>query len=96
MNILQEAEKIIYDDREKTYGDPGKNLRAISNLWEMYLFERGVMSADSDSLRAEDVAQMMILLKVARLINTPTHRDSLVDICGYAALIERVQACQKK
>jgi Domain of unknown function (DUF6378) len=31
----------------------------------------------------------MILLKVARLANDPTHRDSLVDICGYAATIER-------
>ena len=25
----------------------------------------------------------------ARLANNPDHRDSLVDICGYAALIER-------
>jgi hypothetical protein len=31
----------------------------------------------------------MILLKTARLANDQTHRDSVVDICGYAALIER-------
>lgn len=90
-NILKEAEKIIYGDREKTYGDPAKNLRAIASLWEMYLYERGVLDQNSDSLRPEDIANMMILLKVARLINDPKHRDSLVDICGYAALVERIQ-----
>ena len=81
LNILKEAEHIIYGDREKTYGSPGKNLRKIADLWSAYL-ERDI--------RAEDVANLMILLKVARLINTPDHRDSLTDICGYAALIERV------
>lgn len=89
--ILEEAQEIIYGDREQTYGDPGKNLRNIANLWEMYLHGRGLYDDAADSLRPEDVALMMILLKVARLINTPNHRDSLVDIAGYAALIEKVQ-----
>jgi hypothetical protein len=30
-----------------------------------------------------------VLLKAARLGNDLDHRDSVVDICGYAALIER-------
>lgn len=42
------------------------------------------------SISSEDVAHMMILLKVARLANDPYHRDSLVDVCGYAALSERI------
>jgi hypothetical protein len=29
---------------------------------------------------------MMILVKIGRLMHSPTHRDSLVDIAGYAAL----------
>jgi len=37
------------------------------------------------------VCQMMILLKVARLANDPRHRDSQIDLCGYAALMERIQ-----
>ena len=40
-------------------------------------------------LNAKDVAALMMLVKVARFANDPTHRDNLVDICGYAALIER-------
>jgi hypothetical protein len=95
MTILDEAKEIIHGDREATYGDPSKNLRAIADLWEMYLHHRGLINEYSDSLRPEDVAQMMILLKVARLINQPDHHDSQVDICGYAALIERIQECKK-
>jgi hypothetical protein len=89
--ILEEAHVIIFGDREKTYGNPAKNLENIANLWEMYLRGKGIIDEDCDGLFAQDVALMMILLKTARLINTPDHRDSLVDICGYAALIERIK-----
>lgn len=34
---MAEAEKIIYGDREKTYGDPSKNLSRIAEMWEAYL-----------------------------------------------------------
>jgi hypothetical protein len=33
---------------------------------------------------------MMILLKMARLMETPNHRDSYVDMAGYAATGARV------
>lgn len=99
-SVLHTAEQLIYGDRETTYGDPGKNLRAIAALWGTYLTSRGFMQlVDRAELSAEDVSMMMVLLKVARLANTPGHRDSLVDICGYAALVERVQhadTCQQK
>ena len=84
MSVLKEAHKIIYGDREKTYGHPAKNLETIAIMWQAFLDARGQVS-----LTAKDVAVMMILLKAARLANDPGHRDSVVDICGYAALIER-------
>ena len=80
--VLSEANRIIYGDREKTYGSPSKNLLRIAEMWNAYLGE-------GSGLTAQDVCVMMILLKSARLANTPGHRDSIVDICGYAALIER-------
>jgi len=84
MSVLKEANKIIYGDREKTYGKPSKNLETIATMWNAYI------TARSDKvLNAKDVAAMMVLLKTARLANDPSHRDSVVDICGYAALIER-------
>jgi len=89
VSILDEAKTIIYGDREKTYGHPAKNLQAIANMWDEYLVSRGLLDRNGEVLKAEDVALMMVLMKVARLGNDPTHRDSLVDICGYAALVER-------
>lgn len=81
-SILDDAKEIIYGDREKTYGAPDKNLNRIAALWSAYA---GV------NFNANDVCLMMVLLKAARLINDPTHRDSLTDMCGYAALMERIQ-----
>lgn len=86
MSVLDEAKEIIYGDREKTYGHPSKNLKAIARMWNSYLTSR--LNIESQ-LNEKDVAVLMVLLKGARLANDPSHRDSVVDICGYAALIER-------
>lgn len=83
-SVLDEAKEIIYGDRERTYGKPSKNLDAIAQMWNAYL-----ESAGTRELNARDVACLMVLLKTARLANDTSHRDSVVDICGYAALIER-------
>lgn len=85
MSILKEANTIIYGDREKTYGHPAKNLQTIAVMWDAYLNAR----RHSDPVTPKDVAAMMVLVKVARFANDPDHRDNLVDMCGYAALIER-------
>ena len=85
-NILEEANAIIYGDRERTYGTPSKNLQLIADYWGHHL--SGVFG-EKIELTINDVCTMMILLKTARLANDPLHKDSLVDICGYAALVER-------
>ena len=85
MTILKEANAIIYGDREKTYGHPSKNLKTIAVMWNAYLHAK----PNGDDVNAKDVAALMMLVKVARFANDPTHRDNLVDICGYAALVER-------
>lgn len=86
--ILHQAERVIYGDREKTYGRPDKNLQSIAEYWKEYL---GGKYGCKPGLTAEDVCYMMILLKVARLQGQARHQDSLVDIAGYAALVERVR-----
>jgi hypothetical protein len=85
-SILTEAHTIIYGDREKTYGHPAKNLKTIANMWNAYMNN---MDDGNFNLTAKDVAALMMLVKVARFANDPSHRDNLVDVCGYAALIER-------
>jgi hypothetical protein len=87
-SILDEAKDIIYGDREKTYGAPDKNLKAIAGYWANHLHTRFGVYHD---ISLEDVCIMMTLLKAARLGNDVTHRDSLVDAVGYLALLERIQ-----
>jgi hypothetical protein len=93
MTVLKEANSIIYGDREKTYGHPSKNLNTIAVMWNSYLLARGNESGGVE-ITAKDVAMMMVLVKTARFANDPTHRDNLVDICGYTALIERCDESQ--
>lgn len=80
--IDEEARKVIYGDRESTYGHPSKNLQLIADFWTSYL-------ALKEALTCDDVCNMMILMKTARLKNMPDHRDSLVDTIGYTLLKER-------
>lgn len=85
--IFSEAEEIIYGDREKTYGKPSANLKTIASFWQNFLDHKNRYR--SETLTPEDVCIMMILLKVSRQMNS-FNRDSLVDICGYTGLIDRV------
>lgn len=89
MNILEEAQSIIYGDREKTYGHPSVNLDNIAKFWTIYLDAK--FNASKTELEGEDVATMMTLLKIARLMNQPAHHDSLLDSIGYLALISRIK-----
>jgi len=85
--ILQEADDIIYGDREKTYGHPSKNFDATADLWNGWLAAK--YGPDAVMLDCYDVAMMMVLLKVAREAHLHK-RDNLVDLCGYAACIQKI------
>ncbi len=88
-SVLAQAQDIIYGDREQTYGSPDKNLKLIAAYWTEHL---NAAKRTKIELSIDDVCVMMMLLKTARLANTPKHTDSLVDICGYAALADRCNA----
>lgn len=83
---LRLAEEIIYGEREQTYGAPDKNLKVIAEYWTTHL---NASYGKNLRLTVDDVCGMMMLLKQARLANSPKHVDSLVDLIGYAALKDR-------
>lgn len=90
MSVMTEAEGLVNGARAAAYGHPMENFQRICWLWNAYLRGRSVGS--SGEITTEDHAIMMILVKVARLQETPDHRDSLVDICGYAGTYEKLVA----
>ena len=75
--ILDKAEKMINGPRAKDYGDAHENHERIAKMWSV-LLERDVTVAQ--------VYQCMLAVKLSRLIETPGHEDSWLDICGYSAL----------
>lgn len=80
--ILTEALDIVNGERERDYGPPTENLARIRDFWNTYL--SSVLGYKVE-LKSRNVAELMVLVKVARLIQSPT-KDSYVDMAGYAAL----------
>ena len=74
--ILEKAKKVVMGDRETAYGSPEDNFATIAKLWGVYL---------GTAIEPEDVATMMILLKVARIRGGQAKDDNWIDIAGYAA-----------
>ncbi|MCK5603862.1 hypothetical protein KAR91_18390 [Candidatus Pacearchaeota archaeon] len=72
-SILAEAHHTV-QDRRKVYGSPVDNHTQTAAIWSV-LFDR--------KFTAAEVALAMIAVKMSRLITTPNHRDSVVDIAGY-------------
>jgi hypothetical protein len=85
-DILQEASELINGERAKTYGPVTENFQRIADLFVAYI---GVDDVPL-TLDSYDVANLMILVKLARIKNAGYHRDSYADIAGYAALAEKV------
>ena len=73
---LDTAKKCVMGDREQDYGTPESNFATIASFWSDYL--------DMD-ISAQQVADMMILMKISRIKNGGGTGDSYVDIAGYAA-----------
>lgn len=72
-SLLSEAQKII-EERGKDYGDINQSFERIAKFWSAY---KGV------EITPKDVAAMMMLLKISRLV-TSDKPDTLLDIVGYA------------
>jgi hypothetical protein len=86
-SILEEAIEVTTGTRRRDYDSPKPNHERIARLWNAYLRSR--VSDTDTALTALDVSHMMILLKIARAVYTPT-RDSYVDIAGYASCGARI------
>lgn len=73
-SILMEAERIVNGPRQQDYGHPLDDFTKTAAMWSPIF---GV------AVTAEQVALAMVCVKLSRLLNTPSHHDSQVDIAGY-------------
>ena len=88
VEALRNAASIITGDRDAQYGGPEENFERIGKIWSVIL---GV------TITREDVAMMMIGLKVARYASKSGFQpDTWVDIAGYAACGYEVGSLESK
>lgn len=85
-DVLKVASEIVDGSRKTTYGHPVDNHERTAELWNAFLLGKD----ESYRITAQDVCIMNILQKVSRLAHS-IHRDSLIDICGYARNIEIIE-----
>ena len=71
----------VLAERSTQYGNATGNMAAIATRWSATL-GREVTPAQ--------VVLCLLDLKLARLAHDPTHEDSAVDVCGYAALLHEL------
>ena len=82
--ILAKASDLVSNDRNKSHGDAFSNHAEIAEFWNIFLDKKLNPMA---SITADDVAIMMILLKISRHTQgDKNNMDNFVDMAGYAAI----------
>lgn len=76
---LTTANELIHSDRNLSYGEPTANFSNIAALWSTQFGHK----LKEPFSRAE-VAQALVLLKMARMIASPK-ADTYIDAAGYIA-----------
>ena len=71
----------VIAERSSQYGDVAGSMAAIAQRWSTTL---------GREVTAGQVVLCLLDLKLARLAHDPTHEDSAVDVCGYAALLREL------
>lgn len=82
LTVLEEAAALVDGPRQEEYGHPRDDFSAVSNA----AYALGVEPTKGPL----DHALYMVLVKIQRLVQTPGHRDSIVDGAGYFRTYEKV------
>lgn len=82
---LAEALECVTKDRNADYDIPERNFKVIADLITTYINARCGMNYPEIQIMPHDVAVMLMLVKVARVVTSPDKHDHWIDIAGYAA-----------
>ena len=77
-NILQEADRLTAGEKRAAYGKVNKQLRVLADLWTVVI---------GTPITPLQVALCLLQLKVSREMHKHS-RDNIVDMAGYARVIE--------
>lgn len=101
-HVLHTAHKVVTTERGNQHGGAEDSFTMIGDLWSTYV-NNTIRNRDEHNgvtITAYDVAQMMVLLKIARATHgDPRNDDHYIDAAGYtglAAAIAGVQTPEQK
>jgi hypothetical protein len=80
--VTQEAHRLVTGDRRAVYGHPLDDYTKTAKIMS------GILGID---VTPEQAILCMIGVKLSRLVNSPNHRDSIVDVAGYAECLDLVR-----
>lgn len=86
MSALEEAKKIVYNDRQEQYGDPLPSARRTAKMWS------AILGMD---VTPQQVILCMVAMKISREVANH-HADHVVDIAGYAENLFLIEAAIAK
>jgi hypothetical protein len=78
--MLLEAAKVV-EQRRQAYGEAGTLMAEVAARWSITL---------DQPVTPAQVVLCLIDLKLARLGHDPAHADSILDVAGYAAVLQEV------
>jgi Domain of unknown function (DUF6378) len=87
-SLLEHAEQLIGGQRQEEYGNKLVNFSQIAMGMQMVLAGKMLPGM---AITPEDVALLMIQVKIARLAKMPDHYDSILDVAGYAGCYRALQ-----
>lgn len=82
MNILEEANMITSQDRQKDYGNPKENFEHIAEV---------ASAITGKNFSAKEIVFVLIATKLCREKHKPK-RDNRVDLAGYSWVLDVVEA----
>lgn len=78
--MLRHAASVVAE-RRTIYGDPAASMATVARRWSITL---------GRPITPAEVVLCLIDLKLARLGRDSKHQDSILDIAGYAAVLQEV------
>jgi len=78
-DICDIAKRLTSYDRQLDYGSPIEDFTKQAKMWSVIL---------NTNVTPQQIAMCMIAVKLCRMTNSPRHRDSAIDVVGYARCLD--------
>jgi hypothetical protein len=78
-DVCDVAKRLTSYDRQLDYGSPIEDFTKQAKMWSVIL---------NTNVTPQQIAMCMIAVKLCRMTNSPRHRDSAIDVVGYARCLD--------